>query len=139
MSTHTFYMGEDGEMPLDMRATLQNVFLSYAGKKIKLSVSEAKEKRSLDQNSMYWAAIVPHVRKARFDMGDPLKIEEVHEDLLEQFAPTTQGVRLDGSAYTRAKRSKEMSVQEMATYITAITGFMAALGYPIPVREDYNG
>lgn len=132
-------MLENGKMPDGMRATLANVFPSYAGKKIKLSISEAKEKRSLDQNSLYWASIVPHVRKARFDMGDPLSIEQVHEDLLAQFSPTIGCKRADGTKYIRTKRSKEMSVQEMATYITAISGFFATMGYPVPVQDDYHG
>lgn len=139
MSTYTFCMLPDGKMPDGMRMTLSNIFPSYAGKKIKLSISEAKEKRSLDQNSMYWAAIVPHVRKSRFDMGDPLSIEQVHEDLLAQFSPLVNGRVLKGSLYSRPMRSKEMSVEEMATYITAIIGFMATIGYPVPVHEDYNG
>ncbi len=138
MTTYTFCMLENGKMPDGMRATLANVFPSYAGKKIKLSVSEAKEKRSLDQNSYYWVSIVPHVRKARFDMGDPLSIDQVHEDLLGQFSPTIGAKKIDGSVYARVKRSKEMTVNEMANYITAITGFMASIGYPVPVHENYN-
>lgn len=129
----------NGKMPDGMRSTLANVFPSYAGKKIKLSISEAKEKRSLDQNSYYWTAIVPYVRKARFDMGDPLSIDQVHEDLLGQFSPTIDAKKIDGSLYVRVKRSKEMNVNEMASYITAIIGFMASIGYPVPIHEDDNG
>lgn len=136
MATYSFSMLENGRMPEGMRATLKNVFPSYAGKKIKLSISESKEKRSLDQNSLYWVSIVPHVRKARFDMGDPLSIEQVHEDLLSQFAPTVESARLDGSVYVRPMRSKEMSVPQMAIYMTAITGFIAGLGYPVPLHEE---
>lgn len=139
MSNYTFCMLENGKMPEGMRLTLQNVFPSFAGKKIRLSIAEAKEKRSQDQNSLYWASIVPHVRKARFDMGDPLSIDQVHEDLLGQFSPTIGAKKIDGSAYVRVKRSKEMTVNEMASYITAITGFMASIGYPLPVQDNFNG
>jgi len=132
-------MLENGKMPEGMKATLLNVFPSYAGKKIKLSIAEAKEKRSLDQNAYYWTAIVPHVRKVRFDMGDPLSIDQVHEDLLKQFAPVVSGKDLMGGQYARPKRSKEMSVAEMAEYITAITATMAQFGNPVPLREgDYD-
>lgn len=139
MTTYSFCMLENGKMPDGMRNTLKNVFPSYAGKKIKLSISEAKEKRSLDQNSLYWVSVVSHVRMARFDMGDPLSIEQVHEDLLQQFAPTVESTRLDGSVYTRPMRSKEMSVSVMANYMTAIAGFIASMGYPIPVHGEQNG
>lgn len=135
MSTYTFCMLETGKMPDGMRTTLANVFPSYAGKKIRLSIDEAKEKRSNDQNSYYWSAIVPFVRYARFEMGDPLSLNAVHEDLLKQFAPTVTVRGLNGEAYTRPMRSKEMTVSQMAAYITAISGTMASMGYPVPVRE----
>lgn len=136
MSTYTFCMLENGRIPDGMKTKLANIFPYYAGKKIRLSISEAKEKRSLEQNSYYWVAIVPHVRKARFDMGDPLSIEQVHEDLLNQFAPRVEATRMDGTVYSRPMRSKEMSMDHMANYITAISGFMAIMGYPVPLKEE---
>lgn len=135
MNTYTFCMMPDGKLPMGMKETLANVFPSFAGKKIKLSIAEAKERRSLDQNAYYWAAIVPHVRHVRFDMGDPLSDEQVHEDLLSQFAPRKTAKRMDGSTYIRPMRSKEMSVQQMAEYITAITAMMAQFGSPVPLKE----
>ncbi len=135
MNTYSFCILPDGKLPEGMKATLANVFPSYAGKRIKLTVAEYKEKRSLNQNSYYWSAIVPHVRRVRFDMGDPLTIEQVHEDLLAQFAPSAMAKCLDGRKYARAMRSKEMSVAEMAEYITAITACMAEFGHPVPIRE----
>lgn len=135
MNTYTFCMLENGKMPEGMRLTLANIFPSFAGKKLKLTIAEAKEKRSKSQNDYYWTAIVPHVRKVRFEMGDPLSTEQVHEDLLAQFAPGKEAKRLDGQSYNRPMRSKEMSVPEMAEYITAITACMAQFGNPVPTKE----
>lgn len=132
MPDYTFIMQQDGKLPVGMKDTLGRVLPSYAGKKIKLSINEAKDKRSLDQNSYYWVAIVPHVRQVRFDNGDPMSIEATHEDLLNEFAPTVECKRIDGSTYTRPMRSKEMSVDQMAQYMTAITARMAQFGNPIP-------
>lgn len=114
---------------------MANIIATLAGKRIKISVSEWKEKRSLDQNALYWAGIVPHVRKVRFDNGDPLTTEQVHEDLLAQFAPSVTMKRLDSTVYTRPMRSKEMSVPEMAAYITAITETMSSFGFPVPTID----
>lgn len=137
MRAFTFKMQDDGKLPPGIRESLQNIFPSFAGKTIRLKIEEAKERRSLSQNDMYWAAIVPHVRKVRFENGDPQSIEQVHEDLLSQFAPAVKCTRLDGSIYTRPMRSKEMSVKEMADYITSIIAFMSSFGSPIPMRDDY--
>lgn len=135
MTTYTFCILPDGRLPVGIKETLARVFPSFAGKKVKLSIAEAKEKRSLDQNAYYWVAIVPHVRHVRFEMGDPLSIDQVHEDLLSQFAPTISGKTLKGNTYLRPMRSKEMSVQQMADYITAITGLMAEFGHPVTMQE----
>lgn len=135
MTTYTFCILPDGRLPVGIKETLARVFPSFAGKKVRLSLSEAKEKRSLDQNAYYWVAIVPHVRHVRFEMGDPLSIDQVHEDLLSQFAPTVSGKTLKGNIYLRPMRSKEMSVQQMADYITAITGLMAEFGHPVTMQE----
>lgn len=137
-TSYTFYITEAGKLPEGIKVTLANVIPSMAGKRVKLSISEAKEKRSLDQNSYYWVAIVPHVRKVRFDMGDPLSIEAIHEDLLNQYAPTVICRRMNGSVYTRPKRSKEMTVPEMAEYMTAITATMAQFGEPIPMGAQHG-
>lgn len=107
------------------------IFPAYAGKKISLAINESKEKRSLDQNAYYWAGVVPHVRQVRFDAGDPVSMDQCHEDLLEEFAPRITCKRIDGTPYTRAMRSKEMNVKQMAEYITAITARMAQFGNPI--------
>lgn len=126
-------------MPSGIKETLARIFPTFAGKKIRLSIDEAKDKRSLDQNSYYWSAIVPHVRHVRFEMGDPLSIEQIHEDLLSQFAPVKTAKKIDGSSYMRPMRSKEMSVQQMAIYITAITAIMAQFGHPIPIKDEAYG
>lgn len=135
MKSFSFQVQDNGKLTDASRQIMANIIATLAGKRIKISVSEWKEKRSLDQNALYWAAIVPHVRKVRFDNGDPLTIEQVHEDLLEQFAPAVEAKRLDGTVYTRPMRSKEMSVGQMAEYITAITACMAEFGYPVPTVD----
>ncbi len=135
MKTFSFQVQDNGKLTDISRQIMANIIATLAGKRIKISVSEWKEKRSLDQNALYWAAIVPHVRKVRFDNGDPLTTEQVHEDLLAQFAPSVTMKRLDSTIYTRPMRSKEMSVPEMAAYITAITETMAAFGFPVPTID----
>lgn len=131
MKAFTFCMLENGKLPDGMKATLAYVLPSFAGKKVRMEIGEAKDRRSLSQNSFYWAAIVLHVRQARFDMGDPVSDDEVHEDLLEQFAPRKTCKRSDGSTYVRPKRSKEMNVKEMSDYVTSIIANMAQMGFPV--------
>lgn len=120
-------------MPVGMKETLRRVFPSFAGRRISLSINEAKDKRSLDQNSYYRACVLPHVRQVRFDNGDPVSLEKAHEDLLQEFSPRVEGKTLDRKSYARPKRTREMSVPEMSEFITAITAAMANFGNPIPM------
>lgn len=136
MTTLTFCMMPDGKLPIGIRESLAKLFPPLAGKKLRLTIDEAREKRSLDQNAYYWAAIVSHVRQVRFDNGDPVSEDKCHEDLLEEFAPRVECKKLTGGTYARPMRSKEMSVPQMAEYITAITASMANFGNPIPLNED---
>jgi hypothetical protein len=134
MREYNFMVQENGRLTDGARQIMANVIATFAGKHIKIAVSEKQEKRSLTANNYYWGVIIPHVRKVRFEMGDPLSAEQVHEDLLEQFAPSITMKKLDGSVYTRPMRSKEMSVTEMAAYTNAITGVMGEFGFPVPIN-----
>jgi NinB protein len=137
MTTFPFYVTEDGKMPVGARETYIRLLKELAGKKVTISIKEAKEKRSLDQNAYYWAAIVPHVRKVRLEAGDPVTIEQCHEDLLSEFAGRVECHTLHGEVYSRPMRSKEMNVSQMADYITAITAAMSAFGAPVPIQNEY--
>jgi hypothetical protein len=136
MTTYTFCMNEDGKMPVGIKETLARLFPSLAGKKIRLSIEEAKDKRSLDQNAYYRGFVLTHVRHVRLENGDPVSLDQAHEDLLEQFSPRVEGKTLLGKPYSRAKRTHEMNVEEMANFITVITATMADFGNPMPIRED---
>lgn len=138
-TSYSFWMREDGKLPDSMKVTLARIFPSYAGKKISLDIHEAKDKRSLDQNSYYRGYILTHVRQVRFDNGDPISLDKAHEDLLEEFAPRIEGKMLAGKIYTRAKRTHEMDVKEMSDFVTAITATMANFGYPVPMFEGQHG
>lgn len=131
----SFKVLENGRLPEGIKESLKWIFPSFAGKKIRLSIEESKEKRSLDQNSYYRGVVLPHVRKVRFEVGDPVNIDAVHEDLIKSFAPVINAKNMYGKAYTRPMRTHEMSVNEMAQFITAISAVMAQFGSPVPMQE----
>ena len=137
MTKRTLYLQvlDDGQIPEGIKKSLVSIIKPMAGKRMNISIQETMDKRSRNQNDFYWAGIVPHVRKVRFESGDPVSTEQCHEDLLAQFAPTVVRTKLDNSTYTRPMRSKEMSVAEFAAFITAITETMASFGFPVPTID----
>lgn len=136
MKRLSFLVTEDGKLPEGIKSTLKWVIPSFAGKKVELSIGEAKDKRSLDQNAYYWTVVVPHVQKVRLENGDPVTEDTVHEDLLFEFSPRVDGKCIKINNGKRPMRSKEMSVKEFSDYVTAITSAMAAFGNPVPTRKE---
>ena len=109
-----FFVTSDGKLPEGVRETLKWLIPTFAGKQVELTLGEAKDKRSLEANSYYWAVILPHVRKVRFENGDPVSEEAVHEDLLVEFAPRVEAVGIKTMLSTRPMRSKEMNVHQFS-------------------------
>lgn len=132
----SFYITPEGKLPDTIRVRLQQVIPTFAGKRMTLELKEYQEKRSLDQNALLWSKINPHVRMVRFNFGDPVTMEQVHEDLLAEFAPTVECKKLDGTLYSRPMRSKEMSVKQFNDYVTAICARMAEFGEPIVIKDN---
>ena len=131
----SFFVEPSGLLPEVIRNRLKVVIPTFAGRRMTLELKEYQEKRSNDQNALLWSAINPHVRMVRFNFGDPVTMEQVHEDLLAEFAPTVQCKKLDGTYYWRPMRSKEMSVKQFNDYVTAIQARMAEFGEPIIIKD----
>lgn len=136
MTPLSFWVTPEGTLPIGIKESLKRIIPAYAGKKMRLTLQEVKDKRSLSANNYYWVAIVHHVRQVRFDNGDPVSIEQCHEDLLAEFSPRIVRKYISNKGEYLPKRSKEMNVKEFADYITAITAAMAAFGSPVPMREE---
>lgn len=131
-------MREDGKLPEGIKKTLARIFPSFAGKKISLSIAEAKERRSLDQNAYYRGVVLPHVRSMMYEAGDARSIDEWHETLLQAFSPLAEIKDLNGDRFLHPKRTHLMNADEMAKFITAITAECAERGSPVPAREMYQ-
>lgn len=131
-----FKVLEGGKLPDGIKQSLLMILPELAGKEVYLEITEKKEKRNNPQNSYYWSQIIPHVRKVRAELGDPVSEETVHEELLHEFAPRVEGKAIKTDYGNRPMRSKEMSVKEFSEYVTAITAAMAAFGHPVPIKEE---
>lgn len=132
----TFMVDSKGVIPEGARKTCVNAIAQFAGKKIHITIAEAKDKRSLNQNALYWE-LVEHVRAVRADHGDVMSEDEVHEALLEQFAPRTESKGMDKNTYIRPVRSSAMNVEMMNDYITSIIAYMANAGFPFLAKNSY--
>lgn len=133
MRSPSFQVPDNGKLTDGSRQVMANIIAGYAGKRIKITVQEWKEKRSLDQNSLYRGYILPHVRKVMFEAGDARSLEAWHEVLIETFSPIIEYVDMKNIMKHRHLRTHEMDTKQMGEFITAISAEMASRGYPVPV------
>jgi len=106
------------------------VMQALPGKQLKVTVAEARKRRSDEQNRYLWAAVYPTIiREANLQGWSP---EDVHEYCLgEVFGwETMQG--LGRKRVRPLRRSSGMSTIEFSHYIAEIQRKFAELGIYIP-------
>lgn len=135
MPSYSFIVTPEGKLPQGIKTTLASLIPAFAGKKMRLTIEEAKDKRNLGQNSLYRGYVLPHLRMAMFQDGDARSLDEWHEVLLASFAPTIMREGLNGQRTQQPKRTREMSEKEMSDFIAAIDAETASRGYPRPIPE----
>lgn len=93
-----------------------------AGKDLKVEVAPWENKRSLEQNALYWATLTEIAREAPAHMDGVYHSPEVwHEYFRRRFLPMLAGP--DGEGIPTSTRS--LKVSEMADYITQIQAWIA--------------
>jgi hypothetical protein len=75
----------NGKMTIFNRQDLLDTCNRIGELDILITIEERKRKRTNNQNSYYWAVLVPCVRQGLLDLGHELTLEEVHEFLKVKF------------------------------------------------------
>jgi hypothetical protein len=81
----TIHLGtvKGGKFRPDNARTFRESFFGYEGKRVQITVSAVKKRRSLRQNAYYWAVIVPmlgnHLGYTTEQMHEALKAEHLSE------------------------------------------------------------
>lgn len=134
MREYNFMVPDNGKLTDGARQIMANVIATFAGKHIRITVAEKKEKRSLDQNAYYRGVVLPHVRRVMFECGDARSLDDWHEVLLLSFSPLVNVTALNGDSVLLPERTHKMSVEDMAKFITLVSAEMAMRGEPVPVN-----
>lgn len=134
MPKFSFIVTPEGKLPVGIAKTLTLRLKELSGKKASIELAEAKDKRSLDANALYWSVVLPLVRSFRLEQGDAVSIEDCHEDLLSEFAPLVERKSLDGSTKFVPMRSKHMNVEEFSKYILSIEVRLNEFGIYFPAN-----
>jgi len=134
MDKYTFY-GEvvNGHLRLE-RINRFKKFLEILldGKRVKVTIEERKNIRSLRQNSYYWGGVLDTIEKETGNIS-----EDLHKAFKRKFlTPKIIGIKDTEFMFTRS--TTELSVGEFVEYIEKIRACVAEFGITLPDPEEYD-
>lgn len=134
----TFIVNEQGKLPQAIKNTLARVIPEMANKKVTLTLIEAKDKRSLQQNS-YWFAmldkyVVPVFREAGSNWSD----FDIHEEIMKELGYEKAMVKPNGEIVAKRLHSSEFDVKAWEEFMERARAHLATeydIFLPLP-NED---
>lgn len=98
--------------------------MADAGKPLAVSITEAKSKRSTDQNRRYWALVTEVAEQAWID-GKQFSKDAWHELLARKFGVCKEITLPDGGIVLVRESTGDMDVQTFSAYMTRIEVYAA--------------
>lgn len=137
----SFFITEQGKLPEGIKNTLARIIPTLAGKKVRLTLEEAKDKRSLQQNS-YWFAmldkyVVPVFREAGSNWSD----FDIHEEIMKELGYEKAMVKPNGEIVAKRLHSSEFNTKAWEEFMERARAHLATeydIFLPLPNEELYN-
>jgi hypothetical protein len=128
----------DGRIPERDAKRIGEAICKLDGKRVVISIEEAKRKRSSQQNRYYWGCVVKLITDAFRDAGNMVNSEDTHDFLkahvgkLSQVFVTAEGEVLRGPGSTA-----KLTTTEFSNYIEAVRAWAAdMLDLKIPSPDE---
>lgn len=125
MSLTYFGSVENGNLKIRNRNSLILDLKSLEGKDVEIKISKKKKTRSLNQNSYYWACVIPIVKQGLIDNGFDRAIinstSVVHDFLKSMFCPKIELVNEEtGEIITLPPTTTNITTTQMMDYFADI-------------------
>lgn len=137
------FVSADGHIKLT-RTIVEGAAKMFPGKEIILTIEDAENIRTLDQNKYYFAAIVNPITEAFNDAGERFEPDEVHEILKYKFLRVVDIDEWTGEIKTEYVRSTaKLKIYEFCFYLEDCIRFAAeylqlAIKPPAEHRQEYQ-
>lgn len=125
---------EDGTLSTGKRSEAYQAIKSFAGKRIRIKIERAFNKRSNSQNAYYWGVIVPILKEALIQIGynEARNSEWVHDFVKVNFLLDEKPDK-DGVVRKVVRRTSGLSTSEFMDLISDLQQWAAEnLGVVIP-------
>lgn len=124
----------DGKLSDDVRRLISAAITAFDGKRIIVTLKAFHKKRSLKQNSFYWAAVIPMIVMKFREEGDLIDGEEAHDYLMREVGKYTFRSQLTGNMLRRS--SSDLTISEWEEFMTAIRAWAAPFNISVPFPNE---
>jgi hypothetical protein len=100
-----------------------------------LSLKPYKERRSQEQNRLYWVWMGHLAQFVRNSTGQQVNDDDMHEYCKDRFLHS-HIVEIGGEFIRRSKTTTRLSIEAMTEYLTEIDAWAAELGCILPDPEQ---
>lgn len=126
-----------GKLPAQFRADVARVLRQFEGKVITLSISEAKKKRTGQQNRFYFGVVLPIAVQLFHELAGETHPDFVHLYLKGKVGGMIQSVRLpDGTWNQMVTSSTDLSTQQWEDWLEKIRAWAGEYGCVIPFPNE---
>jgi hypothetical protein len=128
-----------GHLPEPIRQRIASAMKAIPdGKKLRITLTEAKRNGSTPQQRYYFGVIVPAIQYMFMDGGTPMGVEETHHWLMEHVGKWLREVVTPDGEITSVRRSyMDMDTLERETHHSLCRQWAAERGTDIP--EPHEG
>jgi len=140
MRPFSFVVGDDGRLPEGIRQTLQRIIPTFAGKRMTLELREHKDKRSLAQNSYWFAMLDKYVTPVFRESGSNWDTFGIHEHIMRELGYTEVMVLPNGKISAQRLHSSDFSTEAWEEFMARGRAFVATeyqIFLPLP-NEDFS-
>jgi len=124
---------DDGKFTLNNPKKFKESIKYYRNKNVTITFEKTVKKRSLNQNSYYWGAVIPIIQEGYLSAGYRYTKDEVHDELKAAFSKGEKINEETGEIKTFIKSTSEHTTLEFMTYIQTIQQWASEdLGVVIP-------
>lgn len=122
----------EGKLPRTVSEKIAALIRSLDGKRVTVTVKEAKRKRSTQANAFYWAAVIPPIVQKLREAGNMVDAEDVHNYLKDEVGKLRRVIVLpDGEIKRIPGSTANLTTAEFQAYLIAVTTWAAEHGIEI--------
>ena len=132
------FHGEVREGVLDRLPDLLRACRAVDGRKVVVTLEEAKKRRSNNQNAYMWGVVIPVITEMLRDFGNNVSPEETHEFLKVHVGKLIKEVTsMDGKIRRIPGTTTTLSTLEMENYLEKCRAFAAENGCVVPLPNEW--